>query len=493
MTFLHIATKPLLKSIQLMHHDRAEGSMRRTLTTFIAGVLLLTWGASVRDLSGRTSAAPQKIEMSLDDARSVIEALPKDLPKEFAGKSFPQLEKLWPEWRHRHDLEIRARLDRGDQDSIVNFWLYGTSFTKAARAIPRDFGGEGARLDTVLDQRARDLTAALRAVADDERIQFAKAVVRRQGIDVSASDGADKLRRFLLAARKDVIAEYNRYQAQLDDAARKDKNANITAYATIFRDRGLSSDTSLLPSFGIDQALEAARSQQLISRVTNVAIVGPGLDFTNKADGYDFYPLQTSQPYVVADSLVRLGLSAGDELTITALYISPRVVRHIESARDASQSAARPYDVQIPLTREEAWTPALLHFWNTVGERAGDVVGPMQPPPAAGALRLRAIRMNPGLVQRVNALDCNVVLERLAADEPLFDLVIATNVFVYYNVFEQALATANLAAMIRPGGLIVTNTLVLPTSPLSAAIAELSVPYSDKQGDHMFVYRKLRR
>jgi len=467
--------------------------MRETLMTFTAGVLLLAWGASVCHLSGRMSAAPQKIEMSLDDARSVIEALPKDLPKEFAGKSFQQLEKLWPEWRHQHDLDIRARLDRGDQDSLVNFWLYGTSFTKAPRAIPRDFGGEGARLNAVLDQRAHDLTTALGAAADDERIQFAQAVIRRHGIDVSEPGDAEKLHRFLLAARKDVIADYNRYQAQLDAAARKDKNANITAYATIFRDRGLSSDTSLLPSFGVDQALETARTQQLISRARNVAIVGPGLDFTNKADGYDFYPLQTSQPYVVADSLVRLGLSARDELTITAFDISPRVVRHIESARMASQSAGRPYDVQIPLTREEAWTPALLRFWSNVGERAGDVVAPIQPPPAVGALRLRAIRMNPGLVQHVNAIDCNVVVERLAADEPLFDIVIATNVFVYYNVFEQALATANLAAMLRTGGLIVTNTLVLPTPPLSADIAELSVPYSDRQGDHMFVYRKLGR
>ena len=43
--------------------------------------------------------------------------------------------------------------------------------------------------------------------------------------------------------------------------------------------------------------------------VTRVAIIGPGLDFTNKADGYDFYPIQTSQPFVVADVLMRLGLA----------------------------------------------------------------------------------------------------------------------------------------------------------------------------------------
>jgi hypothetical protein len=31
--------------------------------------------------------------------------------------------------------------------------------------------------------------------------------------------------------------------------------------------------------------------------------VGPGLDFADKQEGYDFYPLQTIQPFAVIDSL----------------------------------------------------------------------------------------------------------------------------------------------------------------------------------------------
>jgi chemotaxis methyl-accepting protein methylase len=47
------------------------------------------------------------------------------------------------------------------------------------------------------------------------------------------------------------------------------------------------------------------------------------------------------------------------------------------------------------------------------------------------------------------------VTERL--DGQAFDLVIATNVFIYYDVFEQALAMSNIEAMVKPGGYLLAN------------------------------------
>jgi chemotaxis methyl-accepting protein methylase len=32
-----------------------------------------------------------------------------------------------------------------------------------------------------------------------------------------------------------------------------------------------------------------------------------------------------------------------------------------------------------------------------------------------------------------------------------FDLIIATNIFIYYDVFEQSLAMLNVERMLRPG------------------------------------------
>ena len=80
-------------------------------------------------------------------------------------------------------------------------------------------------------------------------------------------------------------------------------------HATLYRDRGLSSDTSLRVDFALEQALAALRDRgELAHRpVERVAVVGPGLDFVDKAQGYDFYPVQMVQPFALADSLRRLG------------------------------------------------------------------------------------------------------------------------------------------------------------------------------------------
>jgi SAM-dependent methyltransferase len=74
------------------------------------------------------------------------------------------------------------------------------------------------------------------------------------------------------------------------------------------------------------------------------------------------------------------------------------------------------------------------------------------------------------------------VLQRLdlAADDR-FDLIVATNVLVYYDVFDQCLALANIARMLRPGGLLLSNTDVptLPHLPI-ARIGYTELAYTDQ-------------
>ena len=80
--------------------------------------------------------------------------------------------------------------------------------------------------------------------------------------------------------------------------------------------------------------------------------------------------------------------------------------------------------------------------------------------------------------------------------EQRFDLIVATNVFVYYDVLDQALASANVAAMLGPDGLLLSNNalLELPSTNLRSA-GYLTVPYSDRpdDGDHVVWYRRLTR
>jgi chemotaxis methyl-accepting protein methylase len=55
----------------------------------------------------------------------------------------------------------------------------------------------------------------------------------------------------------------------------------------------------------------------------------------------------------------------------------------------------------------------------------------------------------------MSVLNVNIVTERL--DGEAFDLVIATNIFIYYDVLEQALAMANVEAMLKPGAFLLAN------------------------------------
>ena len=73
----------------------------------------------------------------------------------------------------------------------------------------------------------------------------------------------------------------------------------------------------------------------------------------------------------------------------------------------------------------------------------------------ADLAELRAVRVRPSAVQRMSVLNVNIVTDRLAGE--LFDLVIATNVFIYYDVLDQALAMSSIEAMLKPGAFLLAN------------------------------------
>jgi len=89
-------------------------------------------------------------------------------------------------------------------------------------------------------------------------------------------------------------------------------------------------------------------------------------------------------------------------------------------------------------------------------------------------------------VLRVKPVHLDVVYERLVLpEEEKFDLIIGTNIFVYYSAFEQALAELNLAAMLRSGGFVLTNDS-LPTNDQDSALREVgfnTTAYSDREKD----------
>jgi SAM-dependent methyltransferase len=229
--------------------------------------------------------------------------------------------------------------------------------------------------------------------------------------------------------------------------------------ARLFARRGLAPDTSWPIDFAVAEALRSLVSTGALSpgSVRRAAIVGPGLDFVDKDEGYDHYPPQTLQPFAVIDALVGLGLASREALRVATLDVSPRVNDHVR--RLASRPAARPYDLQLVRPADVPWTAAAMRYFREFGGHVGAPVPAVKAPDSAGALETRAVRVAPDVLRSLTAVEFDVVYQRLPlTGEQRFDLVVATNVLLYYDPFEQGLAAAAIAALLRPGGLLLTNT-----------------------------------
>ncbi len=437
--------------------------------------------------------APARRDLTYEDARAVIDLFGLNLPSTLAGRTATDRATAWPAWLSEHRQRQQERLDRGDEDSLVNLWLFGTSFTRLPPARPRDVPGDDARaLGEIGDQRLDDLLAASRQRPNDERLSFVRETLRRRGIDLDTRPGLDAARTLLIRARDRARAEFARTDRLLLDARRGgNAAAELEAHSTIFRDRGLSSDTSMLVDHALEMALTALRAGGIVRAggIRRVAIVGPGLDFINKADGLDFYPQQSIQPFAVIDSLLRLGLSQPETLRVTTFDLNPRVNHHLVTARARAQ-AGEGYLLHLPLPRGERWTPEVRGYWQRMGDQIGTPTSAARLPEGENA-EIRAIRVTPAFVLAVTPQALDIVAERLVLDEAeRFDLVVGTNVFVYYGPFEQGLAAANIAAMLRSGGVLLSNNDVPAPPPMKPTVGYLPVAYSDRQNDHVFSYQR---
>jgi len=422
----------------------------------IVGVLLLlTAGAA-------GAVAPARF-VRFSEARPILTELAGTLPAGLDALAPAQLEAAWPGWIERHDRAIRARLERGDEDTIVNWLLFGTSFTSRPRAVlgAVEAGGDPdavlRKTIALITARLDDLLIALAKPGADERRLFARAFLERRGLRFASPADMDAAGQYLMAAVIRVATEQDQIDQELAATSGGDPGTEFVRRSRLFRTRGLSLDTALPSNHAVEQTLSAMKARGVLTAgsVRRVAIVGPGLDFADKDVGFDAYPQQTVQPFAVLDSLKRLGLAppAADP-DIVLLDISPRVVDHVTRAR-ARATKTMGYTLNLPLPRSTPWLPEVRAYWKAFGSQIGAPAQPAAATAVAALADVRAVRVRPSAVQRLSVLDLNIVTERL--DGEAFDLVIATNVFIYYDTLEQALAFANVAAMLKPGGFLLAN------------------------------------
>ena len=466
---------------------QTEKSIRRIRAVGTAIGLLIALVAGWYGIHSRvpTALTTQREVIPFAIVKPVLDALPKELQPELRERN----ESKWKPWAQREDALIRARLEQGARDSMINLLLFGTSFTDQPRAQtllePND---------PLFHSRLNDFLRALRDPHGNERLVFVRNLLERRGLRIDSSSSDEEAKAFILQNRQRVRQEQIAFERRFDEARREsDGKLGPSERSGVFRDRGIALDTTILSSFGIDAALRDMKSGGVLheNSITRVAVIGPGLDFTDKGFGYDFYPLQMLQPFAVYDSLVRLGLAQDGKIDIVAFDISPEVLDHLRRARERASRGE--YIVQLP-RESRPWVPEAVDYWRSFGSTIGEPVPPIQPPVALKDLETRAVRIRPQVVMSCQPVDLNFVLEQLdSRSKEQFDLVIATNIFVYYDTFEQALAVQNISTLLKPGAFLLTNNSLPHLSQIPMhALGYTSVRYGEgaEEGDNIFWWKR---
>ena len=114
--------------------------------------------------------------------------------------------------------------------------------------------------------------------------------------------------------------------------------------------------------------------------------------------------------------------------------------------------------------------------------------------PTLTGLETRAVAIRPEVVLSCTPVDLNIVFEQFdpPATKP-FDLIIATNILLYYDAFEQALALQNISTLLKPGGFLLTNDWLPTVAEIRMRSTEYTpVQYAEggDQGDNIFWWQR---
>src|SRR5206468_5009084 len=124
----------------------------------------------------------------------------------------------------------------------------------------------------LLRARVDDLVQGLRSPGTNERLVFLRNLLRSKGVDQEVS--SEQAGRFVLQNLERVLKENVSFAQRIQQGNNRSQ---------VFRDRGVSLDTTILPNFGIEEALRDLKRRGLLREggVTRAAVIGPGLDFTD--------------------------------------------------------------------------------------------------------------------------------------------------------------------------------------------------------------------
>jgi SAM-dependent methyltransferase len=321
--------------------------------------------------------------------------------------------------------ETARRMAEGERDHLIYYILQSTRFTSVAPVEPAVSALDEQVLKRINDFLATKLTGP--------RI--------------------DSLRRPLPATGRHEFleAEYRRAMKFLHEketpSISKQGEARRTYIASLYQRRGHSTDTQLEANFAVHAGLAFIRELDPAFSARRVLIIGPGIDFSPRTALREEAEPQSYQPYAVADSLVKLGFASLAELEIHGADINPRVVEFLN---------------RRPRTLSFCWNPGELDH-EAYFSNLGSSIGTLSPIKQ----RCRTLALNGA---DIRGLPWNILTER-PAQTALYDIVISTNVLLYFSRPELLLALNNIRALLRPGGYFLHNDLRLEIEEFSRLLA----------------------
>ena len=356
------------------------------------------------------------------------------------------------------ETDTDRRVAEGEREHLIYYALQSTAFTTRPRIEPAisslAFAGklpEPERNRLVEDpsylpkvgwpaaERARvgDLLNALRKGPADRRLAYFRELLwSGTGSPSVESLYPDYVRVARFLYRKESLS-----------------GGDVVKVSQLYQTRAYSSDTQIEAGFGVYLGLGTARALEPALRMTNVLVVGPGLDLAPRTDLIDVVAPQSYQPFAVADALVALSLASEQNVRIHSIDVNPRVLRFIQAV------AREPFTLHlftgIAETTQQPFSADYRTYVRQLGRAIGDEVAP--PRAATSDHRYqRSIAVRSSVTRAMSAGRLNIVTERLADRAP-FDLVVATNVLGYFDDRQLALALSNIAAMLGPGGYLLHN------------------------------------
>ncbi len=140
---------------------------------------------------GHTQSARQSEFISLDSARPILDGMNGSLPPDLMAAG-PMDATHWAAWVERKDHEVRDRLIRGEEDTLVNLLRFGVTFTSEYR-IDDDFlasYGSRSMVNAFADNRSNDLIRAWTSPHPSEGLVEMRSFVEKRGHSLKTGRGA---------------------------------------------------------------------------------------------------------------------------------------------------------------------------------------------------------------------------------------------------------------------------------------------------------------